>query len=183
MGERQGWLFEPTFNRSIKLRHADTRITSDAGALLLREVDHRLGLTADLAAELADPRDPARTRYTQTELLRQHVYALALGYAHQDDQDRLAHDVAMKLSVSERRGQRVVDERLASQPSDWRLIERLSSQAQRRMLREALAWWVARHQRASGQGRKVTHGTIDIDPFPIEVHGRQPGAAYHGNAT
>jgi len=180
MGERHGWLFEPTFNRSIKLRHADPRISDNAGALLLREVDHRLGLTADLAAELRDGRNPARTRYTQTELLRQHLYALALGYAHQDDQDRLAHDVAMKLSVWEHRGRRVVDERLASQPSDWRLIERLSSPAQRRVLREASAWWVARHQRASGQGRKVTHGTIDIDPFPIEVHGHQPGAAYHG---
>jgi hypothetical protein len=30
MGERHGWLFEPTFNRSIKLRQADSRITSDA---------------------------------------------------------------------------------------------------------------------------------------------------------
>ena len=47
MGESQPsgeWLFQPTFNRSIKLRQADPRITSDAGVLLLREVDHRLGL-------------------------------------------------------------------------------------------------------------------------------------------
>lgn len=43
-----GWLFEPTFNRSIKPRNADPRITSDAGTLRLREADHRLGLTADL---------------------------------------------------------------------------------------------------------------------------------------
>jgi hypothetical protein len=35
-----------------------------------------------LADELDDPRDPAYTRYTQTELLRQHLYGLALGYAH-----------------------------------------------------------------------------------------------------
>ena len=49
-GQAGGWLFEPSFNRSIKLPHADPRITSDAGALLLREVDHRLGLTADLGA-------------------------------------------------------------------------------------------------------------------------------------
>ena len=100
MGERHGWLFEPTFNRSIKIRQADPRITSDAGALLLREVDHRLGLTADLAAELFDPRDPVRIRYTQTELLRQHLYGLALGYAHQDDADMLAHDVGMKSNPS-----------------------------------------------------------------------------------
>lgn len=180
MGECQGWLFEPTFNRSIKLRQADPRISNNAGTLLMREVDHRLGLTAGLAEQLVDDRDPHHVRYTQVELLRQHLYGLALGYAHQDDQDVLAHDVAMKLSVWDRPGPRVIEERLASQPSDWRLVERLSSRANRQALREALAWWVGRHQRASGRGRKVQRGTIDIDPFPIEVHGKQPGGTYHG---
>lgn len=178
----RGWLFEPTFNRAIKLRHADPRISSDAGALLLREADHRLGLTADLAAQLIDPRRADRIRYTQVELLRQHIYAAALGYAHQDDADTLAHDVAMKLAVWDRPSKQVADERLASQPSDWRLIERLAEiKPNLEATREALAQWVGRHQRAAGQGRMVTHGTLDIDPFPIEVHGRQPGGAYHGH--
>jgi hypothetical protein len=181
MGERQGWLFQPSFNRSVKVRQADERISDNAGALLLREVDHRLGLTADLAAELSDRRDPDRIRYTQVELLRQYVYALALGHAHQDDQDLLAHDVGMKLSVWDRPGQRVMHERLASQPSHWRLIERLASQRfNRHALRVALGEWVTRHQRAAGCGRRVFLGTLDVDPFPIEVHGRQPGGAYHG---
>lgn len=180
VGGAGGWLFEPTFNRAIKLRQADPRITSDAGALLLREADHRLGLTADLAAQLTDDRDPERIRYEQVELLRQHLYALALGYAHQDDQDTLAHDVALKLAVWDRPGRQGLHERLASQPSDWRLIDRLASTSNRRTLRAALSEWVARHQRAAGAGRKVTHGTLDIDPFPIEVHGQQPGGAYHG---
>ena len=181
MGERHGWLFEPTFNRSIKLRQADPRITSDAGALLLREVDHRLGLTADLAAGLDDPRDRDRIRYTQVELLRQHLYGLALGYAHQDDHDMLAHDVGMKLAVWDRPGTRTGQERLASQPSDWRLVDRLSGKAHRRVLNEALGVWVGRHQRAAGGGRKVTHGTLDIDPLPIELHGDQQGGAWHGH--
>ena len=180
-GQAGGWLFEPTFNRSIKLRLADPRITSDAGALLLREADHRLGLTADLAARLTDPRRADRIRYTQVELLRQHIYATALGYAHQDDADVLAHDVAMKLAVWDRPGRQGLDQRLASQPSAWRLIERLAEiKPNLEATREALAEWVGRHQRAAGQGRKVTRGTLDIDPFPIEVHGRQPGGAYHG---
>lgn len=181
MGERHGWLFEPTFNRSIKLRQANPRITSDAGALLLREVDHRLGLTADLAAALRDPRDPQCIRYTQTELLRQHLYALALGYAHQDDADRVAHDVALKLAVWDRPGPKVIDERLASQPSEWRLLRRIAeSQPNLEAVRQALGEWIGRHQRAAGRGRKVVRGTLDIDPFPIEVHGSQPGGAYHG---
>ena len=181
MGERHGWLFEPTFNRSIKIRQADPRITSDAGALLLREIDHRLGLTADLAAGLDDPRCPSRRRYEQVELLRQHLYGLALGYAHQDDQDALAHDAAMKLAVWDRPGKRVMHERLASQPSDWRLVDRLSSKPQRRAINEALPVWVSRHQKAAGNGRKVLRGTLDIDPFPIELHGGQQGGAWHGH--
>ena len=181
MGERHGRLFEPAFNRTVKIRQADPRITSDAGALLLREVDHRLGLTADLAAGLLDPRAPERIRYEQVELLRQHLYGLALGYAHQDDQDALAHDAAMKLAVWDRPGKQVLQERLASQPSDWRLVNRLSSSPQRRALNEALPVWISRHQRAAGGGRKVTRGTLDIDPLPIEVHGDQPGGAWHGH--
>jgi len=181
MGECQGWLFEPTFNRSIKLRQADSRISDNAGALLLREVDHRLGLTADLAARLTDPRDPARSRYQQVELLRQHLYALALGHVRQDDQDLLAHDPGLKLAVWDRPGQGVLNERLASQPSDWRLMSRLSAKAHRAALRNALSESVGRHQRAAGRGRKVVRGTIDIDPFPVEVHGNQPGGAWHGH--
>jgi len=180
MGEAHAWLFEPSFNRSIKVRQADPRITSNAGAVIFREVDHRLGLIADLAAALTDPRDHKRVRYTLAELLRQHLYALTLGYAHQDDQDTLAHDPAMKLAVWDRPGQRVVDERLASQPTDWRLIESLSSKPHRGALRAALPEWVKRHQRACGKGRQVRSGTLDIDPFPIQVYGRQAGGAYHG---
>lgn len=181
MGERQGWLFEPTFNRSVKLRQADHRISDNAGAILLREVDHRLALTADLAATLTDPRDRDRIRYQHVELIRQHLYALALGHVHQDDHDLLAHDPAVKLAVWDRPGQAVLDERLASQPSDWRLVDRLSSKPHRRALRKALAESVCRHQRAAGAGRKVVRGTLDIDPFPIQVHGQQPGGAWHGH--
>ena len=158
---------------AIKVRQADSRITSNAGAVPLREIDHRLGLVADLAEELTDPRHPDRTRYTQVELLRQHLYALALGYTHQDDQDTLAHDVAMRLAVWDRPGEKVLEERLASQPTDWRLVETLATmRSNREGLRRALAEWISRHQRADSQGRRVRHGTIDIDPFPLEVHGR-----------
>ena len=56
MGEMQEWLFEPSFNRAVKVCASDERITSDAGFVLLREADHRLGLTESLAQRLVDPR-------------------------------------------------------------------------------------------------------------------------------
>jgi hypothetical protein len=49
MGEQQGDLFAPSLNRSVKVPATDDRITSDAGLILLREADHRLGITESLA--------------------------------------------------------------------------------------------------------------------------------------
>ena len=44
MGEEQGNVFEPQFNRSVKVQSTDHRITSAAGVIVLREAEHRLGL-------------------------------------------------------------------------------------------------------------------------------------------
>ena len=156
-------------------------ITSDAGALLLREVDHSLGLIRDLAGQLADPRDQEAIRYRLTELLRQRIFGLTLGYHAQDDLDRVAHDPAMKMAVWDRPGEQVLEERLASQPSHSRLLEILSGPKDNlEALRRALPVWVLRHQRARAKDQAPMRGTLDIDSFPIAVHGQQAGGAYNG---
>ncbi len=66
MGESKVNLFEPEFNRSVKVNTVDQRLTSHAGAILLREFDHQLGLTESLGDQLFDPRCPDRIRYTAT---------------------------------------------------------------------------------------------------------------------
>ena len=73
MGEGKRPFFEPSFNRSIKVQEGDDRLTSDAGFLLLREADHRLGLIESLARELRDPRQQELVRYTLPELLRERI--------------------------------------------------------------------------------------------------------------
>jgi hypothetical protein len=182
MGERPVAIFEPRFNRAIKVMATDERLTSDAGVVIVREADHQLGLTESLAEKLYDPRDPNKIRYTLTELLRQRVYAMALGYESQDDLDRLAHDPAMKMAVWDRPGDSVLDERLASQPTHSRLIDILAFQEDNReTLRDALADWIHRHLRSAGGDHAVRYGTVDVDSFPIEVYGHQEGAAYNGH--
>lgn len=182
MGEAQQWLFEPSFNRAVKVCESDDRITSDAGFLLLREADHRLGLTEWLAQRLFDPRRQDLIRYQLVELLRERLYALAQGYSAQDDADRLAHDPAMKLAAWDRPGEQTLEERLASQPTQSRLIDLLTRTAgNRAALRDALGEVCARHLRATGGDHAARKVTLDIDSFPILVHGRQPGAAYNGH--
>lgn len=182
MGESHGSVFEPTFNRSVKVSESDDRITSDAGVLIIREADHRLGITESLASQLRDPRNQSLIRYQMVELLRERVYGLALGYATQDDADRLAHDPAMKLAAWDRPGEQTLDERLASQPTQSRLIAYLTNDPQNRAaLRDSLAMACERHLRASSGDHAAQRITIDVDSFPIAVHGNQPGAAYNGH--
>jgi hypothetical protein len=182
MGEAQGTLFEPEFNRSIKVQTSEQRITSHAGAVLLREADHQLGLVESLAEQLHDPRHPEKIRYTATELLRERLYALAMGSENQDDLDRLAHDPAMRMAVWDRPGEEVLQQRLASQPTQSRLIDWLAFSPNREALRHSLFDWTHRHLRSTGrQGdHAVMRATIDVDSFPIEVHGHQQGSSYNG---
>jgi hypothetical protein len=75
MSEAQGCLFTPSFNRAVEVRQRDSRLTSHAGAIILREADHRLGLVDSLAGGMDDPRHPERIRYTLVELLRKRIFA------------------------------------------------------------------------------------------------------------
>ena len=181
MGEGKKPLFGPSFNRAVKVRGGQDRLTSDAGTLLLREADHRLGLTKTLAAQLYDRRRADRVRYTLVELLRERLYAMAQGYDAQDDVDELAHDPAMRMAVWDRPGERVQQERLASQPTQSRLLAALGNYPlNTEVLRQTLGDWSARHLRATGNDHTARRITIDIDSFPIQAYGEQAGVKYNG---
>jgi Transposase DDE domain group 1 len=181
MGEGKRPFFEASFNRAIKVQEGDDRLTSDGGAMLLREADHRLGLIDSLASQMSDPRQPHLIRYAVSELLRERIYGLALGYRAQDDLDRLAHDPALRMATWDRPGPRVLGERLASQPTQSRLLDLLAHHGRNlEVLRRALGDGVERHLR-SRSDHAVRRGTIDIDSFPVEVSGAQAGAAWHGH--
>jgi hypothetical protein len=181
VSEERSPFFEPVFNRSVKLRARDQRLSSDGGVLLLREADERLGLIESIASRLYDPRRQDLIRYHTDELLRERLFSRALGYNVEDEVDLLAHDPAMRIATWNRPGERVLDERGASQPTQSRLTDILSGyKLNLEALRAALADWVGRHLRASGNDRAVLRGTLDIDSLPITVHGSQEGAAYNG---
>lgn len=182
MGEAKVSSFEPDFNRSVKVEFDDQRLSSNAGVLLLRQADHKLQLIESIVQKMKDPRRQDLIRYQLGDLLRERVYAMAIGYSAQDDVDRLAHDPAFRLAVWNRAGDGVLDERLASQPTQSRLLGIIASQGVNiNALRDGLFQSVHRHILACGEDRRVMHGTIDLDSFPIEVHGRQQGGNYNGH--
>lgn len=180
MGEAGPVFFEPSFNRAIKVRSRDERITSDAGVLLVREADERLGLVESLVDRLYDRRHPVKIRYELSELLRERLYALVLNYGAADDLDRLAHDPAFRISVWDRPGERTVEERLASQPTHTRLIDIMKNKRNLEGLRGALADWTERHCRGTSRAQGMMRATVDVDGLPVRTYGSQKGTAFNG---
>jgi hypothetical protein len=72
--------FDELGSRGVVARFDGGTITSDAGGLLLREVDRRMGLLKRLSGCFVDRRDPERIEHSVEQLLAQRVYGLALGY-------------------------------------------------------------------------------------------------------
>ena len=163
---------EPEFNQSVKIEFSDHRITSNAGVLLLREADFKLELTSSIESKMIDTREATAIRYQLGDLLRERVYAMAMGFSTQDDADRLAHDPAFRIAVWNRSGDSVINERLASQPTQSRLLKMIAmNRCNINALREGLFQSIHRHIAATGNDKRARHATIDLDSFPIEVHG------------
>ena len=72
-------------------------MTSDAGLLLVRELDERLGLATFIAEHLSDSRHGLNTQFRLADLLRQSVYSRLAGYEDLNDAERLATDPAFRL--------------------------------------------------------------------------------------
>jgi hypothetical protein len=73
--------------------------SSDAGLLLLREAERKLGICQRLADEMPDRRDQSRIRHEMFELVTARCAAISCGYKDANDLDRLRHDPLLKLAV------------------------------------------------------------------------------------
>ncbi len=90
--------FEGLARCRIVARFDGGRMTSDGGALLLREADHLFNVTQRVADAFVDYRDPVRIEHDVKTLVAQRIFALALGYEDLNDHDRLRDDPALALA-------------------------------------------------------------------------------------
>ena len=91
--------FHALGRRSVTGRFDGGRISSDAGGVLLREVDKRTGVTARVSRYFVDYRNPASVEHSVHELVSQRVYAIALGYEDLTDHGELRCDAVLSLLV------------------------------------------------------------------------------------
>ena len=89
--------FTAHFSRRVEAGFNAGRVSTDGGALLLREVDRRIDLLGRLGACFSDGRAPLRVQHSLSEMLSQRIYGLALGYEDLNDHEQLRSDPLLAL--------------------------------------------------------------------------------------
>ena len=147
------------------------RLTTDAGALLLREVGQSSGLFDALDAAIPDPRWPPSVIHDQKAMLAQRITAIALGYEDLNDHQALRTDPVLQLAAG-----RVPDAEaaLASPPTLCRLENRIGRATLVRVAEVLLDQFLAAHTTPPG------HLILDFDATDDRIHGRQEGRFFHG---
>lgn len=106
MGKKESEPFQFTFNGFLKVAFQGSQVTSDAGLMLVRELDEQLGLGAIIGAHLRDSRHGLNTQFPLTDLLRQSAYSRLVGYEDLNDAQRLSTDPTFRLIGSPKRWDR-----------------------------------------------------------------------------
>jgi hypothetical protein len=164
--------FSSVSRKKIQADFNGGRLTSDAGALLLREVDRHLGLIDQLNDGIPDPRNPALVVHQQRTLLAQRIFGLALGYEDLNDHHTLRDD-ALFQTITER-GHRD-DQPLASPPTLCRLENRITRESLVRMARVFVEQFIASYRPTPPEEL-----ILDFDATDDRVYGHQVGRFFHG---
>jgi hypothetical protein len=185
-------VFQQLGRREVIGRFDGGMISSDAGGLLLREVERRFGIVERFSACFVDYRDPQRTEHSLKALISQRVYGVALGYEDLNDHDRLRHDVVMGVlceksdpSGSERARKRDQGKAIAGK-STLNRLELTPEDADEK----------SRYKKIVADGEKIDdlmvdvyiesqptapeEVVLDIDATDDIVYGKQEGRFFHG---
>ena len=162
-------------SKPIIARFDQPQASSDGGAILLKAVDDRLGLTWRLASAIRDRRQPGKVVHPLRDLLRQRVFGLACGYADCNDAARLVDDPIHKLLLER---DPIDGTALGSQPTLSR-FENAVGRADLYRLGTALTDVVLiAHRERLGDGVRLI--TIDLDATDDPTHGQQELALFNG---
>jgi hypothetical protein len=147
------------------------RLTSDGGALLLREVDRRCGLVQALADCIADPRAPGKIKHDLRTLLAQRIFGIALGYEDLNDHLTLRNDAIFAVLADQRPDP---DDPLAS-PSTLCRFENAITRASLARMSEVFV-----DQFIQSYRRPPKEIVLDFDATDDAVHGQQEHRFFHG---
>jgi len=184
--------FQPLQQREVVARFDGGDITSDAGGLLLREVDRGVGIVRRLGACFTDYRRAERVEHRVEELIAQRIYGLALGYEDLNDHDQLRQDplIAVLTGKAEPKGtdrRRARDEgKAGAGKSTLNRLELTPAEADHKARYKKIVMkegaldrllvdlFVEAHAEAPAQI------VLDLDATDDPLHGNQEGRFFHG---
>jgi hypothetical protein len=159
------------FSKEVVADFTGGSLTSDAGGLLLRELDQRYLIAEQSAACLHDPRDSDRVKHDLLTLVRQRLFAIALGYEDNNDAAWLSKDPALKIMAGKAPES---GDHLASQPTLSRFENRATAKDLRRLSDCLIELYLKTHPGP----RKVI--VLDMDATDDPTHGQQQLSFFHG---
>ena len=147
------------------------RLSSDTGALLLREVADQIGLFDALNAAIPDPRNPVFIIHDQRAMIAQRIAAIAMGYEDLNDHQTLRADPVLQIVAGKPPEQ---DLPLASPPTLCRLENRVDRKALVQIAEVLVDQFIAANT------VPPEHLILDFDATDDRIHGKQEGRFFHG---
>jgi hypothetical protein len=175
--------FEGFGGRRVEAAFDGGAVSSDAGALLLRETDRAIGLIDRIAACFRDGRDPSRVVHSLRTLIGQRIIGLALGYEDVNDHDELRFDPVLAL-FADRLEPRRPDCAALGGKSTLNRLEHAPRAADDRYRKIAVdrsaveSLFVDLFLDAHAKPPKEI--VLDLDATDDPLHGHQEGRFFHG---
>jgi len=174
MGDAKSGPVRLSFNPQLRVEFRGATVTSDAGVLLPRELDERLGLSALIEQHLTDPRTGQNSQFPLPDLFRQSIYSRLAGYEDTNDAERLAEDPAFRMLASRERRESSI---ALTSTLHWFETDVLAEERNYRGLAR-LNTALIQHAVTRSPASRVT---LDIDSSESPVHGAQEQSAYNGH--
>lgn len=148
------------------------RVSSDAGLLLVKQLDNAIGLTSGLSQCITDKRQRSKVRQSISDMVRQRVYGIVAGYEDCNDFDTLCSDPLFKVAADRRP---ISGADLASQPTLSRLENSVRIDDLLKMAKFMVELFISRHRNVA-----PTQIILDLDATDDPAHGQQELEFYHG---
>jgi hypothetical protein len=174
VGDAESGPIRLSFNPQLRIEFRGATVTSDAGLLLPRELDERLGLSALIKRHLSDPRTGRNSQFPLADPFRQSIYSRLAGYEDTNDAERLAEDPTFRMLASRERRDTSVT---LTSTLHWFETDVLAEERNYQGLTR-LNTDLIHHAATRSPSPRVT---LDIDSSESPVHGMQEQSAYNGH--
>lgn len=184
--------FQDLASRPVVAAFNGGKVTSDAGGLLLREVEAKFGFLDQFACCFTDYRDQEAIEHSVVDLIKQRIFGLCLGYEDLNDHDQLRLDPLLAILVgkkdplgNDRLRKRDQGKALAGK-STLNRLELTAVRANAASRYKKIVGHLDAMQRFFVEAFLQQHLTppveiiLDVDTTDMQLHGHQSGRFYHG---